>query len=335
VGRKREKAENAEQEKAKDNRRKCYENTKKRKELEKNNLSLESLTTFRRGKISKVEDRQIEQMIKDEVPLPEIALRTNRHLAQIRNYVRKFYGKGEADDRLPAKAVEWAQFVREFRSRTDYKFLKEHYPPEELDYYEELYAKVMTQFKDDILPTEELQIFQAIDTVIFINRHKKARRAVEDQILELDRLINMEKDGENDRQRLRDYEAQKQALIAQSNYRTKEFTELAKKFDDTIGKLKGTREQRIKNIESSKQSWTSLIKTLQDKNVREREGRTLELIKQATDKAAASLQQPYLYKNGEWDQPMLVPENILIDEDNVNTAAPSEEENRNGHTGEE
>lgn len=261
----------------------------------------------KRGRISKAEDKQIANFLKDGISNEDIAKWLNRPVAQIEQHVKKFYGKG---DDLPAKAVETAEFLRQLRDSSHWKFLREQYDGDELDYYEELYAQLMAQFKDDILPTEELQILQALDTVIMINRHKRSRKMVEDHIVELENKIQTSVYGDPN---IATWESQKQALISQSNARTRDFTELAKKFDETIGKLKGTREQRIKNIESSKKSWTSLIKSLQERQIREQEGRRMELMKFATGVAAEKLQQPHKYINNEIDQPMLVPENILVE----------------------
>lgn len=268
----------------------------------------------KRGRLSKVENKQIAEFVKEGISDEEIARRMKRAVGQISTHTSRFYGRGED---LPAGAVRSAEFLRQLRNSAHWKFLKEQYSPDELSYYEGLYASLMAQFEDDILATEQLQILQAIDTVIMINRHKRSRKLVEDRILELEEKIRITKPSsaydDQDRENILAWECQKQALISQANARTKDFTDLSKKFEETIGKLKGTREQRIKNIESSKYSWTALIKTMQDKKVRDREGRHMELVKFATDKAEEEMRQPHKYVNGVFDQPLLQPEHVLID----------------------
>jgi hypothetical protein len=269
---------------------------------------------IKRGRISRDEDQQIAALLKENKTVEDIAEELRRPVTQIVNYCRKFYGKG-LNEHLPAQAEQVAGYLRSLRSKSHWRYLKEHYSADELDFYEELYSQLMAQFKDDILPTEELQIFLAIDAFIMTNHHKKARKLVEDKIDEYEIQISLErKKMSPDMDKITALESQRQVLMSQSNVRTKEFTELAKRFDETIERLKGTREQRFRNVESSRQSWPALIKTMQDRKVRDKEGRQIAIWQKATDKAQEQLQQPYKYINGEYDQPFLSPENVLIKE---------------------
>jgi hypothetical protein len=267
--------------------------------------------TCKRGRISKDEAKKIDDFVKDNKTAREIAPILKRAVAQIEAYILKFYG---ISDEGPSQVG--AEFLRHLRKSEHWKFLQQHYTKEELNYYETLYGKVMAQFHEDILPTEELQVLQALDAVILVNRHKKSRKSVEDRLTELNTLIEINKieaeDNEALQEKILSWESQRQLLFSQANARTKDFTELTKKFDETIGKLKGTREQRIKNVESSRQSWTSLIKTLQDRKVREKEGRHMEMFRMATDKAEAGLREPHKYENGEVDQPLLSSEDVRV-----------------------
>jgi hypothetical protein len=267
---------------------------------------------IKRGRMSRVEDKVIERELKKHTSIEDIALKLNRSPHQVADYAQKFYGVG---DGLPEKAPEMAEFVRELRTRTEWKYIKEQFKPDELDFYEELYAKIRTQFREDIQPTEELQVFAAIDCTIFINRHKKARKEAEDEILRIEREIEALKaeDPEGNAARIGALGSIRQVHQQNSLNRTKEYTELQKKRDEILEKLKATREQRIKNIESSKQSFIGLIRLLQDKKVREKEGRHMELRRLAMENAAEELRQPHKYMNNEWDQPMLVPEDIRVE----------------------
>jgi hypothetical protein len=178
----------------------------------------------------------------------------------------------------------------------------------------------MTDFKDDVTFVDELQILQALDSHMLINEHKRHRKAIEAQIFDLDRQIGhlqseqlMNLDDKTIKGRIDALESQKQALVGMSSARVRAFTDLSNKFDKTIAELKGARSQRLKIEESSNKSFTSFIKHIQQKAVREKEGKYASLIKFATDKATTKLQEPHRYINNEIDQPMLTPENILID----------------------
>lgn len=269
----------------------------------------------KRGRISRADDKLIAKRLAQAISLEDIAFEIKRPLVQIQNYVKKYYGKG---DDLPAKASAVAEAVRNLRSSLHWKFLKEHFRPQDLEYYEGLFAEIMAQFKDDVTIIDELQILQALDSHMMINEHKRNRRIDEEKVLNLERQINLlriETDDPETRSTIRNLESERQALVAQSNARTKEFAALSKKFDDTVQRLKSTRDQRLKIAENSQKNFIDLIKVMQNRKVRETEGRYASLVKFATEKAATDLQQPHRYINDQIDQPLLTPENILINLD--------------------
>lgn len=266
----------------------------------------------KRGRISKDEDKAIARLLGKNIEVAQIAIELKRPVGQITEHVRKFYGKGED---LPAKASAVAEATRNLRKSLHWKFLQEHYRKEDLVYYEELYAEIMAQFKDDVTIVDELQILQAIDSHMFINEHKRNRRIDEEKAMNLEREINLLRANEDEpsRNRILVLDSQRQALLAQVNNRVKAFSDLSKKFDDTVQKLKSTRDQRLKVAENAGKNFIDLIKTMQNRKVREKEGKYAALVKFATEKATHDLQQPHKYINNEIDQPLLTPENILID----------------------
>jgi hypothetical protein len=275
-------------------------------------IAYNNISSTKRGRISRDEDKRIASLVDQGVQSEVIAKQLNRPLGQIEAHIRKFYGKG---DNLPAKATEIAEFTRQLRGSIHWKKLQEHYSKDDLDYYESIYAGLMAQFKDDVTEVDVLQILQAIDGQMQINAHKKRVRSVNLKLIEIDREIGeLQMDTEDDeaKGKILVLESERQVLINQVNQSTKVFTELSKKFDETVGRLKSTRDQRLKNNDNSHQSWPALIRTMQELKVREREGRYAAMIKYATDKKLEELQQPYRYRNGEIDQPILLPEKVLV-----------------------
>jgi hypothetical protein len=271
----------------------------------------------KRGRLSRDECKAIDRAMSQDKSLDEIAVSLKRPFGQIELYVRKFHGRGED---LPAKASEVAEFTRHLRKSMHWKKLQSYYNKEDLAYYEELYAQIMNDFKDDVTFVDELQILQALDGQMLINEHKRHRKMLEDQIYDFETQINhlqvqllADPQSEELKTRIMAAEGQKQELINRSTQRVRQFTELSAKFDKTIAELKGARSQRLKNADDSNKSWTALIKHIQERKVREKEGRYAALAKFATDKATKRLQEPHKYINNEIDQPMLTPENILID----------------------
>jgi len=87
--------------------------------------------------------------------------------------------------------------------------------------------------------------------------------------------------------------------------RTKEYATLQDKFDKLMMSLKGTRDQRIKEIEKKTVSYVDLIKKLQEKEFREKEGRQLALFKKAVKQQEDELSDYHTYVDGELDLPIL------------------------------
>lgn len=290
-------------------------NKKKKTEIKNNNNNNKDIhfpaNTIKRGRISKNEDKLIAQYIKEGMANEDIATELRRPPGQINNYVEKFYGKGID---LPAEAPKLAEFTRQLRKSIHWERLQEHYTKDELDYYEQIYASLMAQFMEDVTAIDEMQILQAIDGHMLINAHKKRTSAINKHLLHIEREIHFLEISQEpeDQAKLLAFESQRQVLMQQVSHSTKVFTDLSKKFDETVAKLKGARDQRLKNAENSNQSWPALIKHMQEIRVREREGRYAALVKFATDKKQDDLQQPYKYINNEIDQPMLLPERVLV-----------------------
>ena len=59
------------------------------------------------------------------------------------------------------------------------------------------------------------------------------------------------------------------------------------------------------------------MKALEDEAERERQGRDIEIMKLAKDKAKDRLGEWHVYQNGEADQPLLTPENVRTDQDST------------------
>ena len=94
-----------------------------------------------------------------------------------------------------------------------------------------------------------------------------------------------------------------------ANY-TNEYTKLLAEQQKISKDLKATREQRIKRIEDGKSSWTGLIRMLEDEQIREKEGREMEILAMATDKIKNQLSEYHQYQDGIVDRPFLTPETI-------------------------
>ena len=79
-------------------------------------------------------------------------------------------------------------------------------------------------------------------------------------------------------------ETQLNASRSAESSRTSEYVKLQERQDALMKSLKSTRDQRIKELEKSDMNFISVIKSLTNRDVQEREGRQMELMKMAGKK---------------------------------------------------
>ena len=75
--------------------------------------------------------------------------------------------------------------------------------------------------------------------------------------------------------------------------------------------MKGTREQRIKRLEDSKQSFTAwVIHLMQNPEVIHKYGVEMEKMRLSMNKEEERLSQFHRYEDGQIDQPFLTPDTV-------------------------
>ena len=181
----------------------------------------------------------------------------------------------------------------------------------ELKYFEDVWINLVKQFREDVLPAEELQIKQFITIDILINRSMKERKRHIHDTEKLKKEVDLEyKLPEEDRDAAKLTSLETQLSFARNsiaNY-TNEYTKLLGEQQKISKDLKATREQRIKRIEDGKSSWIGLIRMLEDEELREKQGREMEILKMATEKVQKDLQDLHTYADGSIDKPLYLPE---------------------------
>ena len=170
---------------------------------------------------------------------------------------------------------------------------------------------MIKQFREDVLPAEELQIKQFITIDILINRSMKERKRHISETEKLQKAVDNEyskPEDQRDIPKLANLETQLSfARNSIANY-TNEYTKLLNEQQKISKDLKATREQRIKRIEDGKSSWVGLIRMLEDENIREQTGREMEILNMASQKAKEKLQVYHNYADNTVDLPLLTPE---------------------------
>lgn len=263
----------------------------------------------KRGQLSLEEEKFIRENLAS-LTVENIAEQLNRNVAPIKRYISEtknlLSGNEAAEDELLRNKLYGKTFWFEIKKQFDEE-------SGELEYFENVWVNLMKQFREDVLPAEELQIKQFITIDILINRSMKERKRHISETEKLQRLVDAEYDKPEDQRdvpKLANLETQLSfARNSIANY-TNEYTKLLGEQQKISKDLKATREQRIKRIEDGKSSWVGLIRMLEDEDVREKEGREMEIIRLATNKAREKLMEYHEYQDGKLDSPFLTPESV-------------------------
>ena len=272
---------------------------------------MENQIPKKRGQLSLDE----EQYIRDNFTvktMQEIADNLNRNIAPIQRYVNEnnlsiissseeFKNNELLKHKLYSKTF-WTEIKRQFDEDTG-----------ELQYFEDTWIGLIKQFREDVLPAEELQIKQFITIDILINRSMKERKRHIAETEKLQKQVDKEYEKPEDQRdipKLANLETQLSfARNSIANY-TNEYTKLLNEQQKISKDLKATREQRIKRIEDGKSSWVGLIRMLEDEAIREKEGREMEILSLATDKYKEQLSSYHTFQDNTVDKPFLTPDNV-------------------------
>ena len=262
----------------------------------------------KRGQLSLEE----EKFIRDNfisMTINEIAIKLNRSENPIQRYINEnelsnFYQDNNNQilkNKLYTKTF-WPEIKRQFDEDTG-----------ELQYFEDTWIGLIKQFREDVLPAEELQIKQFITIDILINRSMKERKRHITETEKLQRIVDQEYNKPEDQRdipKLANLETQLSfARNSIANY-TNEYTKLLNEQQKISKDLKATREQRIKRIEDGKSSWVGLIRMLEDEEIREKEGREMEILALATQKYKNELSDYHTFQDKSIDKPFLTPESV-------------------------
>lgn len=255
----------------------------------------------------------------------QIAERLNRSEKQVLNYLTEHSllpvaaGSSEPERETESALVEARHKLRQTMA---WKQLKDELDDDELLYFEEKYAQYMTQFREDVLVTEETQIFLVIKLEIMMHRNSKAKRNAAQDIARLSKLrdnflrkyVDPSEMTESDRDYVMGIETQIQACKSAEAAKSTEFIKLEEKHQGLLKDLKATRDQRVSRIESSRETFLGVIKRLQQEDEREFAGRHMELLRSAADKETKRLGSAHKFEDGAEDLPVLNAETIT-DED--------------------
>ena len=259
---------------------------------------------MKKGRFSKSEIEKIDSLHLSHTP-EAIANELNREASSVAKFIKKTYGTG-------ATAEEQAAF--ELDGRPYWTELKQQFTEDELKLFKYHWSRIISQFKDDVIPTEELQVVDLIKLELLMNRALKGNKENLEQISALDALITAERQRDPDqidRDQLFNMERQVASLKASQESLNKDYRELQTKKNSMLKEMKATREQRVQRIEDSKKNFTAWMAHLvANPEITKQYGQEMEKMRLAMEQEKQRLSKFHKYTDEMVDQPFLTPDTV-------------------------
>lgn len=262
------------------------------------------------GRLSKDEKRQIARLI-DNMTVEDIAAQLDRRVDAIDKFVKETLRSG-------LSGIEEAQYSLE--DRPYWIELQNQFDESELELFKYHWSRIISQFRDDVFPTEELQVVDVIKLELLMNRSLKCSKDSIEQLNMHEAMLNLEREKDREDQ---DTDLMISAQRAVAGIRAaqeslnKDYRELQSKKQSMLREIKGTREQRVKRLEDSKQSFIAWIASLaQDPELTKSFGIEMEKMRLAMEREKVRLSKFHKYEDGGVDRPFLNHETVRDNDPN-------------------
>tara|TARA_B100002019_G_scaffold264289_1_gene252979 strand:+ start:1853 stop:2665 length:813 start_codon:yes stop_codon:yes gene_type:complete len=268
---------------------------------------------MKKGRIS----REEEQFIKDNISfgLDHLSSELDRDPKSLTKFIKKKIAKGDIEEPswMRSRADE-ERAKYDLTYRPYWKELEQQFTNEELKLFEYHWTRIISQFKDDVIPTEELQVVDLIKLELLMNRALKGNKDNLEQISALDALITAERQRDPDQidtDQLFNMERQVASLKASQESLNKDYRELQTKKNSMLKEMKATREQRVQRIEDSKKNFTAWMAHLvANPEITKQYGAEMEKMRLAMKQEQERLAKFHEYTDGQVDQPFLTPDTV-------------------------
>ncbi len=262
----------------------------------------------KRGFYSKAEIATLKGYIKDKLTIDQIAMRMNRRVDSVQKEIDKIHGVAEAPSKIG--------LAKQLELRPEWKKWQAQFTKPELEQFKNQYVQLMAAFDNNVRATEELQIFQVITLIILIDRTLVEQKVAVDAMERLQpRIDTLRAKGKEDEAELLDSQYEMKRAVSKTcadKYKT-----YSDKQNQLLQQLKGTRDQRIKNFESSDKSFVGLLRFLSEEDNRVKAGREMEMVRLASQKEKVRMSQPHRYIDGTVDRPLLSAESVMMEDEYV------------------
>ena len=130
------------------------------------------MATMKKGRISKEDEKWIKDNL--NLGLDRIATEMERDPDSLLGFIKKKIAKGDFERPIwmeEPEGLEKAQYDLTFRPY--WIELQQQFTEDELKLFQYHWARIISQFKDDVIPTEELQVVDLIKLELLMNRALK------------------------------------------------------------------------------------------------------------------------------------------------------------------
>ena len=271
------------------------------------------MDTMKKGRISKQEESYIKQNL--EAGHEKIAGELNRDPDSVLEFIRRKVASGDfknpswLDAHDPERQAEYELTIRPYWSE-----LKKQFTDEELQLFKYHWSRVVSQFKDDVTPTEEMQIVDLIKLELLMNRSLEGNKTNIQEISRLETMLELERSHSRESQDadlIFNMERQVASYKASQESLNKDYRELQTKKNSMLKEMKATREQRVKRLEDSKHNFTSWLTHLATNPEITREyGMMMEKMRLSMEKEKERLSVFHKYTDESVDQPFLTPDTV-------------------------
>lgn len=269
-------------------------------------------TKKKTGPLSKTERNTLDAYL-DFKSDEELAQMIGRNPETIAKY-RVKSNRDTGIDKSEAEAI-----IQELHREYFWAELEEQLTPKELLSFESRWVELNGQFRD-IVPTDKMQMIDLCRLHILGNRllaqekvayelMGKVRKELEDQ----ESLPYGHPDRSDDEIHM--LRTQLNALMASQGARSKDLKAIQDDKNKLFVQLKSTRDQRIKQHEDAKTTFWDLLRMLQDHETREREGRSMELLRVAKDKITEDFAHYTSFEDNTVDRVLLNSDTVELEED--------------------
>jgi len=265
------------------------------------------MASLKRGKASRTELEYI--AANTHRPVKEVAEELKRSVAFVRKHTEATPERQSIEER--------SDWVSRLEASSFWGEVRKGLMGGEIEYFKQAWASYIAQYSSsDILATDELMIKDLCMLDILCQRALNDNANVTRRISELERLIQIEQDKDpdvRDQMELASWRNELTPLMAAKPTLSKEHREYQQRKDAKLRDLKGSREQRFKQIEERKGNFFELVKELDTEKKRRQEGRLNAKVQMAAELVTDDWNNVIEFEDGTLDKPLLSPEGELKD----------------------